>query len=305
MADVLEVTVVAPPSALNISNPTASSAVSVELSMVVAAFVTTVELNGHSRNPNALTVPCEPVVPLPLVVLPVTFADVKVNCTLSATISYFPPCPVPVGVSANANEIVATKSGLDGTTAPLYIKVLESSLFSWDTVVTHGLCPPPGNTVTLTDVRSAQSWKSEHPGVRRLISYCPEADTYGIHVKLGPLAAAVPTSTDATRTVWTVAAMFVFATFSVQLPVRVALEGLGAKHDCPFWLSTEEAKAPDERSWRICRPAEVPFHCESLIITPVKLVGLLNKKSWYGTAGLVPRGQGSVQVMFWPETGST
>jgi hypothetical protein len=66
------------------------------------------------------------------------------------------------------------------------------------------------------------------------MSYCPEADTYGIQVKLGPSAGDVPTSTDDTRTACVVPAILVLTSFSVHMPVVVVFEGFGAKHDCPF-----------------------------------------------------------------------
>lgn len=66
------------------------------------------------------------------------------------------------------------------------------------------------------------------------MSYCPEAETYGIQVKLGPLAAEVPTLTDETRTASVVPGIFVLASFSVHMPVRVVFDGFGAKHDLPF-----------------------------------------------------------------------
>ena len=68
---------------------------------------------------------------------------------------------------------------------------------------------------------------------------------------MGPDDAAVPTATDETRTVCTVPAMSVLATFATQDPVRVVLDGLGAKHETPLFSSTDEAKAPEERSCRI------------------------------------------------------
>ena len=79
--------------------------------------------------------------------------------------------------------MVVTKLAYKRMTGPLYISVVESSIFCCETMVTEGFCPPPGNIVTFTGVRSRQSSKSEQPRTRRLILYCPKADTYRIQVK--------------------------------------------------------------------------------------------------------------------------
>lgn len=73
--------------------------------------------------------------------------------------------------------------------------------------------------------------------------------------------------------------MFVLAFFGDQLPVIVTLDGLGAKQDWVFWLLTAEANAPEDRSCNMCKPGEVPFHCESVICTPVKVTGVVKRKS--------------------------
>ena len=67
-------------------------------------------------------------------------------------------------------------------------------------------------------------------------------------MKLGPDAADVPTSTVDTSTVCIVPAISVFATLATQSPVRVVLDGFGAKHDWPLSELTEDANAPEERS---------------------------------------------------------
>ena len=79
-------------------------------------------------------------------------------------------------------------------------------------------------------------------------------------MKLGPFAGEVPTSTVETRTDCVVAGMFVFASSSVQVPVKVVLEGTGAKHERPLLLLTAEANAPEERSWNKWSPGPAPFH---------------------------------------------
>ena len=84
-----------------------------------------------------------------------------------------------------------------------------------------------------------------------LTSYCPDAETYGIQVKLGPSAADVPTATAVTGTSSVVPAIFVTTSFSVQVPVRVVFEAPGAKQEALFWLAIADAKAPEERSWKI------------------------------------------------------
>lgn len=114
-----------------------------------------------------------------------------------------------------------------------------------------------------------------------LTSYWPEADTYGIQVKLGPSAGEVPTLTVDTRTACVVPAMLVFASFSVHVPVKLLLDGFGAKQDCPFCLLTADANAPEERSCSMCRPEELPVNCDNLICTPVKFdASFWNRKSW-------------------------
>ena len=67
-------------------------------------------------------------------------------------------------------------------------------------------------------------------------------------MKEGPEEDEVPTSTVDVRTVWTVPAIAVLATLTFQDPVRVELDGFGAKHDLPLFSSTEEANAPEESS---------------------------------------------------------
>ena len=84
-------------------------------------------------------------------------------------------------------------------------------------------------------------------------------------MKVGPDDEGVPTGTEETRTVCTVPAISVLATLAAHEPVRVVLEGLGAKHEMPLLSSTEEAKAPDERSCSMCSPADAPVNPDSLI----------------------------------------
>jgi hypothetical protein len=72
------------------------------------------------------------------------------------------------------------------------------------------------------------------PGTSRLISYCPNADTYTIHIKLSPADAEVLISTVDASTDCTVPAIFVFVTFAAQVPVRVTFDGFGTKQDVPF-----------------------------------------------------------------------
>jgi hypothetical protein len=102
-----------------------------------------------------------------------------------------------------------------------------------------------------------------------------------------------------------VAAMFVLACKEVQVPVNVELEGTGAKHDLPFWVSTADAKAPDESNWRICRPGPAPRHCDNFNWKPVIATDCWNKKSWYNIDGSVRRGQFSVHVWLFLVEGST
>jgi len=64
---------------------------------------------------------------------------------------------------------------------------------------------------------------------------------------------------------WVVAGMFVFASSSVQVLVKVVFEVTGAKHERPFWLPTADANAPDERSWSRWRPAPDPVHSDNVI----------------------------------------
>ena len=120
---------------------------------------------------------------------------------------------------------------------------------------------------------------SSQPGIKRLISYWPEAETYGIQVKVGPFDWEVATGNWDTRTVWVVPAIFVFACWGVHVPVNVELEGTGAKHDLPFWPSTAAAKAPDESNWRICNPGPSPRHCDNFNWKPVIARDCWNKKS--------------------------
>lgn len=101
-----------------------------------------------------------------------------------------------------------------------------------------------------------------------------------------------------------VAAMFVLACRGVQVPVNVELEGTGAKHDLLFWLSTAEAKAPEESNWRICNPGPAPSHCDNFNWKPVIATDCWNKKSWYNIDEFVRRGQFSVQVRLFPVEGS-
>lgn len=108
----------------------------------------------------------------------------------------------------------------------------------------------------------------------------PEADTYGIQVKLGPSEAEVPTATSDTKICCVVAAMLVSTSFSVQVPVRVVFEGLGAKHDTELSDWTAYAKAPDDRSWRICNPGPAPVHSDNCSWKPVILRAPSNRKSW-------------------------
>ena len=70
------------------------------------------------------------------------------------------------------------------------------------------------------------------------------------------------------------------ASFSVHVPVWVALEGLGAKHDTPLLDSMEDAKAPEESSCKRWRPALAPFHSVNVSWKPVITTALLNRKSW-------------------------
>ncbi len=83
-------------------------------------------------------------------------------------------------------------------------------------------------------------------------------------MKLGPFAGEVPTATVATRTDCIVAGMLVFALSAVHVPVKVALEGRGAKHDRPLLLPTADANAPDERSWNKWSPGPTPCHADNV-----------------------------------------
>lgn len=98
-------------------------------------------------------------------------------------------------------------------------------------------------------------------------------------MKLGPDAAGMPTSTVDTSTVCIVPAISVFATFATQSPVREALDGFGAKHDWELSELTEDAKAPDERSWRMCNPGAAPLNSDNFIWTPVMARALSKRKS--------------------------
>ena len=69
-------------------------------------------------------------------------------------------------------------------------------------------------------------------------------------MKEGPAEDGVPTSTVEVRTDWTVPAIWVLATLTFHEPVRVEFEGFGAKQDLPLFSSTEDANAPEDRSWR-------------------------------------------------------
>lgn len=102
-----------------------------------------------------------------------------------------------------------------------------------------------------------------------------------------------------------VAAMFVFACKGVQVPVKVELEGTGAKHDLLFSESTADAKAPDESNWSMCNPGPSPSHCDNFNWKPVIATDCWNKKSWYSIDEFVSRGQFSVQVWLFPVEGST
>lgn len=75
----------------------------------------------------------------------------------------------------------------------------------------------------------------------------------------------MPTAKSDTRTVWTVPGISVCATTGVHVPVRVLLEALGAKHDSVLLAAIADAKAPEDRSWRICKPGAVPLNDDNLI----------------------------------------
>ena len=98
-------------------------------------------------------------------------------------------------------------------------------------------------------------------------------------MKVGPDEADVPTLTVDTSTVSTVPAIFVFATFAIHCPVSVEFDGVGAKHDWLLLAAIDDAKAPDERSCKICNPAEDPVNSDIFICTPVMSTGPSNKKS--------------------------
>lgn len=69
------------------------------------------------------------------------------------------------------------------------------------------------------------------------------------------------------------------ATTGDQSPVCVLFDGLGAKHDSVLFVAIAEAKAPEERSWRMCKPGPEPMKDDILIWTPVIASGPSNKKS--------------------------
>lgn len=75
----------------------------------------------------------------------------------------------------------------------------------------------------------------------------------------------VPTAKSETRTVWTVPGISVWATTGVQEPVSVLLEALGAKHESVLLAAIADAKAPEDRSWRMCKPGAVPLKDDNLI----------------------------------------
>jgi hypothetical protein len=67
------------------------------------------------------------------------------------------------------------------------------------------------------------------------------------------------------RTFCTVPGMSVLASLAIQSPVLTTLEGFGAKQDWPLFSSIADAKAPEERSCRICNPGAFPENWDSLI----------------------------------------
>ena len=96
---------------------------------------------------------------------------------------------------------------------------------------------------------------------------------------LGPSVEDVSTGTEAVRISWTVPAISVLTCFSVQLPMRVTLEALGAKQEILFLDATAEAKAPDESSCIICRPALFPVKPDNFSWKPVISTSLEKRKS--------------------------
>ena len=92
--------------------------------------------------------------------------------------------------------------------------------------------------------------------------------------------------------------MVVTACLSVHVPVSEVLDATGAKHDCRFWSGTADANAPDDSSWRMCRPGPAPCHSDNVNWKPVMYMSDLKRKSWYRMVGSVRRGQLSEHVLF-------
>ena len=98
-------------------------------------------------------------------------------------------------------------------------------------------------------------------------------------MNVGALDVGVPTAKSDTKTVWTVPGISVLATTGFQVPVWALLEGLDAKHDSVLLAEIALAKAPADRSWRMCKPGPSPVNAVRVICTPVMESGPSNRKS--------------------------
>lgn len=105
----------------------------------------------------------------------------------------------------------------------------------------------------------------------------PAADTYGIHVILGPFAAEVPTLTVDVRMSWIVAGMLVVTVRSTHWPTSEIFDGLGAKQEILLSALIADANAPEDSNCMMCRPAELPVCPVNVSWKPVNETGWLNK----------------------------
>ena len=122
MASEVEATEPTPPSAESRPNPTLSMPVTAVVGIAARGVAEDVDvpLNGHSRKPKLCSeMDAELLLDDDVELKEVTFAFVRTSCTRSATISYLPFWPLPSGLFARTIVIVAWKSGVVGTMAPL------------------------------------------------------------------------------------------------------------------------------------------------------------------------------------------